>query len=307
MRLIPCLLFALLLAAPGAAAQPSTPADAERLRTQSLALVNAARTARGRAPLALADSLVEAAAAHARDMAARGYYAHVSPDGATARDRFLAAGGAAGRVVRENIARCTGCPLPPGPAAVEDLHAGWMESPGHRANILAEGLSDYGFAIAWNDAGRRYAVETFAGPGTAPAQPGAGPPQPLDPAAQTAHAVARINALRGDAPPLSAAPALVAHAAAVLPAGDLAGVALDDLAPLSGLPADLPWRRYEVLFARCGGCGTTATDADVDHFLDRWRDGAGGTLTRAGLTAIGLAIAADGGGSKIALAILAGD
>jgi uncharacterized protein YkwD len=91
-------------------------------------------------------------------MLKRGYFDHVSPEGTTGQDRL----GGDWRLVAENIAMCTGCSADA--ARVEEFHAGWMESAGHRANILAEGITAFGFGLAV-EADTIYAVQTFAGPG----------------------------------------------------------------------------------------------------------------------------------------------
>jgi uncharacterized protein YkwD/uncharacterized membrane protein required for colicin V production len=96
-------------------------AEAEMLK-----LLNNERRKRGLKPLKLDEQLRQVARRHSRDMLARGYFAHESPEGRTPFDRLKSAGidyGAAG----ENLA------LAPD---VETAHRGLMESPGHRANIL---------------------------------------------------------------------------------------------------------------------------------------------------------------------------
>jgi uncharacterized protein YkwD len=133
-RLGPALAAVACLAAGGAAAQD--------LAQHALEQVNAARSAQGLVPARLDPGLSEAAGAHAEDMLARGYFDHVSPEGTTVQDRL--SGG--WRLVAENIAMCTGCTADA--ARVEEFHAGWMESAGHRANILAEGVTAFGFGLA---------------------------------------------------------------------------------------------------------------------------------------------------------------
>jgi uncharacterized protein YkwD len=57
-----------------------------------LAEVNAARGARNLPALTGADALIRAAADHAADMQAKGYFAHTGPDGSTPLRRMRAAG-----------------------------------------------------------------------------------------------------------------------------------------------------------------------------------------------------------------------
>ena len=153
----------------------------------ALSLVNDAREDEGQSTLQPGPQLAEAAKLHAADMLERHYYGHVSPEGANARDRFLEAGGSRWQVVAENIARCEGCETPIGPEQVRSFQSGWMQSPGHRENILAHGVERFGFGVAAAD-GAVYAVQMFAGPGTPPgaAEGGASEPVPPEKAADAA-------------------------------------------------------------------------------------------------------------------------
>lgn len=92
-----------------------------------MAPLNAARASAG-LPLLVSDHRLDSAAlAHATDMAANGFFAHAGSDGSTPGKRALAAGCRWTRVA-ENIA--SGQTIP---AAAIEL---WLQSPGHRANIL---------------------------------------------------------------------------------------------------------------------------------------------------------------------------
>ncbi|MFC0600753.1 CAP domain-containing protein [Streptomyces palmae] len=96
-------------------------AEAEVLR-----LVNQKRAQAGCSPL-IADSRLGALAGDfSRDMAERGFFDHTDPDGATPWDRAKRAG--ITNMGGENIAR--------GQADAQAVMDSWMNSPGHRANIL---------------------------------------------------------------------------------------------------------------------------------------------------------------------------
>jgi uncharacterized protein YkwD len=97
--------------------------DAE---ARMLQMVNKERVSRKLAPLVMDQRLRAVARAHSRDMFARGYFAHESPDGKSPFDRMHAAG-ITYRLAGENLA------LAP---TVEVAHDGLMHSPGHRKNIL---------------------------------------------------------------------------------------------------------------------------------------------------------------------------
>ena len=114
----------------------SWPAESSTFEQQVLELTNRARMQSGccgsegclgAAPaLKLDERLQRSARTHAGDMAMRDYFAHESPEGVTPVDRIREAG-FRGCATGENIA--AGQPTP------ETVVQGWLESPGHCANI----------------------------------------------------------------------------------------------------------------------------------------------------------------------------
>lgn len=110
-------------------------ADAPRL----VALLNAERARAGLGPLTLAPALSVVAQAHACDLAARGDIGHSGSDGSTLTER-LARGGIAAAMVAENTAS--------GQSSAEAVLAGWLASPGHRANILRPNAARVGLGQA---------------------------------------------------------------------------------------------------------------------------------------------------------------
>ncbi|RLQ87840.1 CAP domain-containing protein [Notoacmeibacter ruber] len=299
-----CVLLAALLPLSAAIAQDNQQVLGS-LRSHSVELVNASRARHDLPPLTLSAPLNEAALIHARDMLKNDYFSHVTPDGETALDRYLSAGGDDSRIVRENIARCSGCSAP-GIEAVEELHEGWMNSPGHRENILARGLTNYGFAVVYDD-GRRFAVETFAGPGTSLSGGDHGG-EPIDAARQTQFAVAMINETRSGTTPLSSSSGLRRHIEKTLPDADFDSDVLQSLDLLKGLPRREEWQSLQAISARCSGCGSTVTQSDVAYFVEEWTRNSRykPILGDAGYAEMALVISADGKGSKIAVAIFAG-
>ncbi|MFC9117512.1 MULTISPECIES: CAP domain-containing protein [Streptomyces] len=91
-----------------------------------LRLVNAERAKVGCSPVTADSALAALATAFSDDMAGRGFFDHTDPDGDTPWDRAQAAGIA--NLGGENIAR--------GQADAEAVMEAWMNSPGHKANIL---------------------------------------------------------------------------------------------------------------------------------------------------------------------------
>ncbi len=107
------------------------------LEAEMLELVNRERAAVGLKPLAPDPELLEVARAHSADMFARGYFAHVTPEGRNPFDRIREAGYAF-RTAGENLA------LAP---TLSVAHTGLMNSPGHRANILRPEFGRVGIGI----------------------------------------------------------------------------------------------------------------------------------------------------------------
>ncbi|MGW1837355.1 CAP domain-containing protein [Streptomyces sp. NPDC002067] len=111
--------------APTVSAPPPRPAGSGA-EAQVLSLVNEERAKAGCAPVKADGELASLARDFSDDMAARGFFDHTDPDGAGPWERARKAGvpGLGG----ENIAR--------GQADAAAVMASWMNSPGHRANIL---------------------------------------------------------------------------------------------------------------------------------------------------------------------------
>jgi uncharacterized protein YkwD len=141
---------ALLLLGGGCAVQaPAGPsASGTSEEAALLAEMNRARTARGIPPLAHDPRLAELARAHSHDMATGGYFDHVGPDGRAPADRARDAGYAFRRIA-ENLYTASGT------AADQDFAAravrAWLESPGHRANMLNPELTHGGVGIVRRD------------------------------------------------------------------------------------------------------------------------------------------------------------
>ncbi|MCD9874965.1 sigma-70 family RNA polymerase sigma factor [Streptomyces guryensis] len=106
--------------------------------TQVVALVNKERAANGCGALTEDPRLEKAAQGHSDDMAARHFFDHTNPDGADPGQRITAAG-YNWSTYGENIAQGQQTP-----AAVMES---WMNSPGHRANILNCSFKDIGVGV----------------------------------------------------------------------------------------------------------------------------------------------------------------
>ncbi|MDY8109908.1 CAP domain-containing protein [Fulvimarina sp. 2208YS6-2-32] len=285
------------------------PGNLDALREEALAEVNSDRAEYGLPALELQEALNESAQIHAMDMVQNDYYAHVSPEGVGPQDRFLNAGGSLAKLVEENIARCSGCALPPDEKRVQSFESGWMNSPSHRSNILNDGLEGFGFGIAGKE-GEIFAVQTFAGPGTSPSL---GPDQSTEPVAESKRSRMMVSMLnqareRQDLPPLSNNATLAAAAENILPEdgkGLLTGNGDTDL--IAALPADerRSWHTLQVVSAGCGGCGVEITDADLDYFRNQWLNNPqfASTVTNDRLDQAGAAFLSNGEGAKRAVVV----
>ena len=113
----------------------SDPAEAAQ---RMLALINTERAKVQLAPLAFDDKLSEVAASHVADMLAAGFVGHTSPTTGTASERVTRAG-VRTSLVLENIGRGY---------SLAEVHAGLMQSPGHRSNLLHAQATHVGIAVA---------------------------------------------------------------------------------------------------------------------------------------------------------------
>jgi uncharacterized protein YkwD len=120
-------------------------------------LTNAERARAGLAALKANARLMQAAQLQAEQLASTGKLSHVLNNGPypAPQDR-LAAVGYRWRAFGENIAY--GHPDP------EAATRGWMQSPGHRTNILNAAYSEIGTAYVLDSRGRPYFVQVFGKP-----------------------------------------------------------------------------------------------------------------------------------------------
>lgn len=281
--------------------------DLERLRQEALDLTNAARAEVGLAELDPADVLDEAAQDHAVDMLERDFYDHVTPEGETPFDRFTAAGGSRWAVSGENIATCAGCTTPPDADRVRAFHQGWMQSPGHRENILSEGFDSFGFGIAGEEE-EIYAVQTFSGPGANPSD--GGDPETVTPEAARDAALEEVNRARSEAglAALEASEALDIVAERLLETvAEDADTMPDDVFGL--LPeGSSGWTSLALRSASRGGSGAGMTRGDVATFIADWSSSAETDSLLGGTAAsrLGFAAQASGNGRKTAVAVFGG-
>ena len=120
---------------PRRAPRPAPVLDARSI----VELTNASRRDAHLPPLAMDDRLMAAARAKLFDMIKGEYFAHVTPDGRKPWT-FMRAAGYPYVMAAENLAK--------GYDSAVEVQDAWMQSQGHRANILNDGFTEMGVADA---------------------------------------------------------------------------------------------------------------------------------------------------------------
>jgi len=158
--------------------------DATALESRIHELVNAERGKEGLAELGWDADLAVVARAHSQDMAQRGYFAHLSPEGKGPLDRCKAAGFSVRKIPTGDFQYRLGCAENLFQGSIEKTRwysggtytrsdyytleelaaqcvAGWMESPGHRENILTPYWLTEGIGIVIAPDGKVYVTQNF--------------------------------------------------------------------------------------------------------------------------------------------------
>ena len=124
------------------------------MEKQVASLTNSERKAKGLSALTLDSQLSKLARIKAEDMAKKGYFSHTSPTYGSAFD-MMNKYGVSYRTAGENIAK--------GQKTAESVMNGWMNSSGHRANILSSAYTNIGVGYAKDSRGNTYWVQIFKG------------------------------------------------------------------------------------------------------------------------------------------------
>ncbi|WP_017307200.1 CAP domain-containing protein [Spirulina subsalsa] len=121
-----------------------------------LDLTNTERQKQGLNNLTLVLELTQAAQNHAEDMAQNNYFSHTGLNGSSVGDRARAVG-YNWNYVGENIAR--------GHRSATSVMEGWMNSQGHRENILNPNYTEIGFGVSSDrNSEENYWVQVFGKP-----------------------------------------------------------------------------------------------------------------------------------------------
>ena len=132
--------------------KPST--DFSSYQQQVLDLVNAERTKRGISALTLDSNLSSVATKKSQDMVNKNYFDHTSPTYGSPFD-MMKQFGISYRTAGENIAK--------GQKTPQEVVTAWMNSEGHRKNILNPNFTNLGVGIAKDYKGTTYWTQMFIG------------------------------------------------------------------------------------------------------------------------------------------------
>jgi uncharacterized protein YkwD len=136
---------------------PTTPATTpttspSAIEAEVVTLTNNFRQANGCGALRIDNRLVAAARKHSTDMVTKNFFDHTGSDGTNFVQREVAAGYTTGASA-ENIAW--------GYRTAQDVVTGWINSPGHRANMLNCSSIAVGVGLAYKADGTPYWTQDF--------------------------------------------------------------------------------------------------------------------------------------------------
>ncbi len=172
---------------PSSSLTSSTPGapyiDPAALEGRVHALINSQRQQNGLLTLSYDPFLADIARGHSWDMVSRNFFEHMNPDGLLARDRGTAAGYPCIRVVKggsyngisENLfqgnrysayySNAEGVIASYNWSTTDEIAetavSGWMNSPGHRQNILTPRYQLEGIGVAFSSDNKIYITENF--------------------------------------------------------------------------------------------------------------------------------------------------
>lgn len=135
-----------------------------RVEEAIFTMVNQERATAGLAPLTHVTALRNVARLHSIDMVAKSYFAHNSPDGKTPANRLTDAN-IGFSAWAENIRWVSAPRTNVANDIMYEAGTGWMNSSGHRTNILNPNVTQIGVGVYLNPSRTRYyATQVFIRP-----------------------------------------------------------------------------------------------------------------------------------------------
>lgn len=132
---------------------PASTAGATAAEKTAFDLLNADRAKNGLKPLKLNSQLTVLGENYAQDMINRNFFAHNNPEGLTPFDRMRQAG-ISYSTAGENLAINSN---------VNTAEIAFMNSAGHRANILNTAYTEVGIGVRYDASGAAHVVQEFIG------------------------------------------------------------------------------------------------------------------------------------------------
>ena len=126
------------------------------LEKQTFALINQKRAEFGLSPIIWSDEIAKIARLHSENMAKFNFFSHTGIDGKMVNDRADLLGVTKWTAMGENIAYNRGYQKP-----LECAVEKWMESPGHRENLLNDRWKESAIGIAVTANGTYYFTQVF--------------------------------------------------------------------------------------------------------------------------------------------------
>ena len=145
----------------GRPAPTGTMSNLDTIETRVFEIVNDERRKQHVAPLQLEETLRTVARNHSDDMLTRGFFDHVNPSGEGPSDRIARQARRLIGTTGENIWEFSGSDPAKHPGLAEEIVRDWMNSPGHRENILRSGFTHLGVGVSAAGAEVR-ATQNFA-------------------------------------------------------------------------------------------------------------------------------------------------
>lgn len=133
------------------AAKPKPATGDQAAKNRVITLVNAERAKANCGAVHNDTRLAAAAQGHSADMVARDYFDHTTPDGVDPWERAR----------RQGYTTPTGENIAMGQRTADEVVKGWMDSPGHKANILNCDSRAIGMGMARNSGGQIYWTQMF--------------------------------------------------------------------------------------------------------------------------------------------------
>lgn len=130
---------------------PASTAGVAAAEKRAFDLLNADRIANGLKPLKLNSQLTALGGRYAQDMINRNFFSHYNPEGQSPFDRMKQAGISYG-YAGENLAINSN---------VDAAEKAFMNSSGHRANILNSNYTEVGVGVRYDAKGSAYVVQEF--------------------------------------------------------------------------------------------------------------------------------------------------